>query len=126
MKYTLQVMLAIIAFAVTFNFPMAQADSYQVCIDKYPDSSGNRIASLSDCDGNDYVIRSQSMRPNSVISGSDRRMNSFGRERLSDRYQVNESTYASERWCDDSGCYHIKNKRNFCVLEVTGELVDCN
>ncbi|QBH96891.1 hypothetical protein EKN56_11070 [Limnobaculum zhutongyuii] len=126
MKYSLQALLAITAVVVTFNLPIAQAESYQVCVDKYTDASGNRTASLSDCHGNDYVIRPQSVRPNSVVSGSDRRMYSSGRERSSDRYQVDESTYASDRWCDDSGCYRIQNKRNLCVLEVTGELVDCN
>ncbi|MBK5142859.1 hypothetical protein I2494_03855 [Budviciaceae bacterium BWR-B9] len=126
MRHHLKALLAISAVAVTFNLPIVQAESYQVCIDKYTDASGNRTASLSDCQGNDYVIRPQSMRPTSVVSGSDRRMYSSGSERPSGRNQVDESTYASDRWCDDSGCYRIQNKRNLCVLEVTGELVDCN
>ncbi|MCD1127607.1 hypothetical protein LPW36_16715 [Jinshanibacter sp. LJY008] len=126
MKYNMQALLAVIAFAVMFNLPMAQAESYQVCVDKYTDTSGNRTASLSDCHGNDYVIRPQSMRSGSVVSGSDRRMYSSDGARSTARYQVDESSYANDRWCDDSGCYRIKNKRNLCVLEVTGELVDCN
>ncbi|SQI41690.1 Uncharacterised protein [Leminorella richardii] len=95
---------------------LAQAESYEVCVEKYTDASGQRSASFNDCKGNNYYFNPRAARSSSVTSGSDRR----GRVRV-----VDESTYAVDRWCDDSGCYRVRNRQDMCILEVTGEVVPC-
>ncbi|AKJ41844.1 hypothetical protein [Pragia fontium] len=120
-------LLMVGGLASALGISIVHAESYEVCYQKYTDSSGHRAVSLTDCQGNDYVVRPQSARSNSVVSGSERRMYSRGPEPSSrSQVQTDESTYARERWCDDTGCYRIRNKPDLCILEVTGELVDCN
>lgn len=105
-----------IGLAVAVNAPVVQAESYQVCVEKYTDAAGQRAVSLNDCHGNDYYFKPRPARSSSVTSGSDR----GSRVRV-----VDESTYAVDRWCDDSGCYRIRNRQDMCILEVTGEVVPC-
>ncbi|VFS59839.1 Uncharacterised protein [Leminorella grimontii] len=102
--------------AASMSAPAVQAESYQVCVEKYTDAAGQRAVSFNDCRGNDYYFNSRPARSGAVTSGSDRR----SRVRV-----VDESTYAVDRWCDDSGCYRIRNRQDMCVLEVTGEVIPC-
>lgn len=126
MRMKLFTSLIIFGATVGLSSSESYAESYQVCYEKYTNSSGQRMISFTDCNGNDYVMRPQSARSNSVISGSDRRMSARAQDNNRGRTQISESAYSGDRWCDDSGCYQIKNKRDLCVLEVTGELIDCN
>lgn len=109
-------LIGVVGLAAAVNASVAQAESYQVCVEKYTDAAGQRAVSLNDCRGNEYYFKPRSARSNSVTSGSDRR----SRVRV-----VDESTYAVDLWCEDSGCYRIRNRQDMCILEVTGEVVPC-
>ncbi|GKX53283.1 hypothetical protein [Budvicia aquatica] len=117
MKRTVLASVVTLGLALTFGLTSSLAESYQVCAEKYTDVSGNRSVSLTDCEGNNYRVRSGTVR-----SGSDRYHSGRG-----SRGQISQdgASYTREKWCDDSGCYRINNQRDMCVLEVTGELVDC-
>ncbi|WP_159566486.1 hypothetical protein [Budvicia diplopodorum] len=115
MRKNLLTLVLVIGMSLSVGLSASVAESSQVCAEKYTDISGNRSVSLTDCEGNNYTIRSGSVR-----SGSDR-------YHRGNRGQISQdgASYAREKWCDDSGCYRINNQQDMCVLEVTGELVSC-